>query len=161
MLARRWLRALLLCTAAVGVGDAAAIDKPPFSIDFANPRIQARADLAIVDSETPPPADAAWRPVQLPETWRSPERWRQGDNGWYRFILPGGVPEEAQSVYLWRFSMNAAVWFNGDWIGDVARALEITTNTAASYTKSLYRKLEVTNRAEATLEATRRGLIRP
>lgn len=45
-------------------------------------------------------------------------------------------------------------------IGDVARALEITPNTAASYTKSLYRKLEVTNRAEATLEATRRGLIR-
>ncbi|MCE9659610.1 MAG: response regulator transcription factor [Burkholderiales bacterium] len=45
-------------------------------------------------------------------------------------------------------------------IGDVAQALEITTNTAASYTKSLYRKLDVTNRAEATLEATRRGLIR-
>ena len=45
-------------------------------------------------------------------------------------------------------------------ISDVARALEITTNTAASYTKSLYRKLDVTNRAEATLEATRRGLIR-
>ena len=45
-------------------------------------------------------------------------------------------------------------------ISDVAQALEITTNTAASYTKSLYRKLDVTNRAEATLEATRRGLIR-
>jgi DNA-binding CsgD family transcriptional regulator len=42
----------------------------------------------------------------------------------------------------------------------VARSLQITPNTAASYTKSLYRKLEVTNRAEATLEATRRGLIR-
>jgi len=45
-------------------------------------------------------------------------------------------------------------------ISDVAQALAITTNTAASYTKSLYRKLDVTNRAEATLEATRRGLIR-
>ncbi|MEP7300935.1 MAG: response regulator transcription factor [Caldimonas sp.] len=45
-------------------------------------------------------------------------------------------------------------------IGEVAGALAISANTAASYTKSVYRKLEVTNRAEATLEATRRGLIK-
>jgi len=45
-------------------------------------------------------------------------------------------------------------------IGEVAAALAITAHTVASYTKALYRKLEVTNRAEATLEATRRGLIR-
>jgi DNA-binding NarL/FixJ family response regulator len=45
-------------------------------------------------------------------------------------------------------------------IGEVAGALALTANTVASYTKSLYRKLEVTNRAEATLEATRRGLIK-
>lgn len=45
-------------------------------------------------------------------------------------------------------------------IAEVATALSITPNTAASYTKALYRKLEVTNRAEATLEATRRGLIK-
>lgn len=46
-------------------------------------------------------------------------------------------------------------------ISDVARSLSITAHTAASYTKTLYRKLDVTNRAEATLEAARRGLIRP
>ncbi len=46
-------------------------------------------------------------------------------------------------------------------IRDVGHALAITAHTAASYTKSLYRKLAVTNRAEATLEAARRGLIRP
>jgi DNA-binding NarL/FixJ family response regulator len=45
-------------------------------------------------------------------------------------------------------------------IAEVARTLTLTPNTAASYTKALYRKLEVTNRAEATLEATRRGLIK-
>lgn len=46
-------------------------------------------------------------------------------------------------------------------IAQVADALQITANTAASYTKALYRKLDVTNRAEATVEAARRGLIRP
>ena len=45
-------------------------------------------------------------------------------------------------------------------IGQAAAALKVTPATAASYAKSLYRKLDVTNRAEATLEATRRGLIR-
>ena len=45
-------------------------------------------------------------------------------------------------------------------IGQAAAALGIAASTAASYAKTLYRKLDVTNRAEATLEATRRGLIR-
>ncbi len=45
-------------------------------------------------------------------------------------------------------------------IGEVAAALALSAHTVASYTKTLYRKLEVTNRAEATLEATRRGLIK-
>jgi DNA-binding NarL/FixJ family response regulator len=44
-------------------------------------------------------------------------------------------------------------------IGQSATALHITAATATSYAKSLCRKLDVTNRAEATLEATRRGLI--
>ena len=41
----------------------------------------------------------------------------------------------------------------------VATMLGISPNTASTYTKSVYRKLGVTTRAEATLEATRRGLI--
>lgn len=46
-------------------------------------------------------------------------------------------------------------------IGQAATVLAVTPATAASYAKSLYRKLDVTNRAEATLEAARRGLIQP
>ena len=45
-------------------------------------------------------------------------------------------------------------------IAQAAGALGISSGTAASYTKTLYRKLDVTTRAEATLEATRRGLVR-
>lgn len=44
-------------------------------------------------------------------------------------------------------------------IGEAARALGVTPATAASYAKTLYRKLDVTSRAEATLEAARRGLL--
>jgi DNA-binding NarL/FixJ family response regulator len=46
-------------------------------------------------------------------------------------------------------------------VARVADLLDITRNTAAGYAKSVYRKLNVSSRAEATLEATRRGLVRP
>ncbi|MFP4182452.1 MAG: response regulator [Thiohalospira sp.] len=42
---------------------------------------------------------------------------------------------------------------------DIARALAITPNTAAGYIKAVYRKLEVSGRAEATLRAVERGLV--
>ncbi|WP_077279987.1 response regulator transcription factor [Thioalkalivibrio denitrificans] len=42
---------------------------------------------------------------------------------------------------------------------DIAMAMGIRPNTAASYIKSVYRKLRVSGRAEATLEAVRRGLV--
>ena len=41
----------------------------------------------------------------------------------------------------------------------VAEQLGISKNTAAGYLKDIYRKLEVNSRAEATLEAARRGLV--
>lgn len=44
-------------------------------------------------------------------------------------------------------------------VARVADMLGITRNTAAGYVKSIYRKLNVSSRAEATLAATRQGLI--
>ncbi len=41
----------------------------------------------------------------------------------------------------------------------VAEMLDITANTASSYVKEIYRKLDINSRAEATIEATRRGLV--
>lgn len=41
----------------------------------------------------------------------------------------------------------------------VAAALGISPHTAAGYVKEIYRKLSVSSRAEATLEAARRGFI--
>lgn len=42
---------------------------------------------------------------------------------------------------------------------DVARMLDISVNTAAAHLKNVYRKLNVSTRAEATLAAARRGLV--
>ena len=42
---------------------------------------------------------------------------------------------------------------------DTATALQLTRHTVAGYVKDIYRKLQINSRAEATLEATRRGLV--
>lgn len=44
---------------------------------------------------------------------------------------------------------------------DVAAELAISAYTVGDHVKSIYRKLQVSNRAEATLQAARRGLIPP
>ena len=45
-------------------------------------------------------------------------------------------------------------------VPQVAETLLLTRNTVAGYLKDIYRKLRVSTRAEATLEAARRGLVR-
>jgi len=44
-------------------------------------------------------------------------------------------------------------------LDDVANMLGITRNTTASYVKNIYKKLNISSRAEATLTAARMGLI--
>jgi len=44
---------------------------------------------------------------------------------------------------------------------EAADVLGITSNTVASHLKNIYGKLNVSNRAQATLEALRLGLVRP
>jgi len=97
---------------------AAAAAAPPFAVDRASPYLLWQADFAITDGAPPPGPGAAWQPVPLPDSWRGSQRWQRGRDGWYRFTLPGPAPAEPVSVYLWRFSMNAAVWFNGEPVGD-------------------------------------------
>ena len=42
---------------------------------------------------------------------------------------------------------------------DIAGALGMTRNTCATHIKAIYRKLRISSRAEAALEADRRGLL--
>lgn len=71
-----------------------------------------------------PPADTDrhhWQAVTLPDRWPI-RRYQSSDNGWYAFAL--NAPQAAlhdgdfQAIYLPRVNMNAAVWFNGQLLGD-------------------------------------------
>lgn len=44
-------------------------------------------------------------------------------------------------------------------VGEAAKLLGLTSHTVASYVKTIYSKLNVSSRAEAALEAARRGLV--
>ncbi len=46
-------------------------------------------------------------------------------------------------------------------VGEAADLLGLSRHTVAGYLKDIYRKLSVSSRAEATLEALRRGLVAP
>ena len=46
-------------------------------------------------------------------------------------------------------------------LGEVATVLALSRHTVSGYLKDIYRKLRVGTRAEATLEAARRGLVAP
>jgi signal transduction histidine kinase len=108
------LTAAIVLTAIAGVRAAA---QTPFEVHLDDPRMLAQAELAISDS-TVPPAAADWVAVTLPEDWRAETRYRLGQQGWYRFSLGHRAPpDESWSVYLWRFSMNAEVFMNGELIG--------------------------------------------
>lgn len=44
-------------------------------------------------------------------------------------------------------------------IHEVAKLLGVAENTVSTYVKNIYRKLDISSRAEAALEASRRGLV--
>ena len=77
------------------------------------------ADFQLSDAETPPSDGKDWREIQLPHLWGRANL--EGRQGWYRFKLPDEPFAEPYGIYLWRFSMNAAVWLNDEFIGDGGR----------------------------------------
>ncbi len=87
-----------------------------------SPWMRIEATRIASPAPNPPPSGAGWETVTWPETWRAPERYRQGVLGWYRFPLGAAPAADARwAVYLWRFSMNAQVWLNGHYLGSGGR----------------------------------------
>jgi signal transduction histidine kinase len=83
----------------------------------------------------PPPDRPGWETVALPDTWTI-ERRRVGTAGWYRFTFRTAmVPSELWGVYLPRVGMNAAVYVNGELVGDGG---PFTPDLARNWNRPLY-----------------------
>ncbi|MFQ5543114.1 MAG: ATP-binding protein [Nitrospiria bacterium] len=56
--------------------------------------------------------------VTLPDIWEE-SRYKNGRSGWYRFLIKKEhPPETVWAVYLPKLNMNAAIYFNGHFLGD-------------------------------------------
>lgn len=72
----------------------------------------------------------------------------------------GPAPEPAGDVHLSpREHETLSLISKGFTVAKVAEAMSISPNTAAGYVKEIYRKLNVSSRAEVAMEASRRGLL--
>ncbi len=66
---------------------------------------------------------------------------------------PDGLLTDREMDILWGIA-------KGFTYKDVAKRLEISSNTVPTHIKNIYRKLEVNSRSEAVFEAVQRGLIK-
>lgn len=77
-----------------------------------------QADFILLDTATPPAAnDPRWHPVRLPHALKREDADSTG--GWFRFrIQADAAPLAAQAIYVWWLNLNAAFYFNGEYLGD-------------------------------------------
>jgi DNA-binding NarL/FixJ family response regulator len=74
---------------------------------------------------------------------------------------PPGEPAEAQTPLTERETVVLQRVAKGYTLPEIALQLGLSRHTIADYIKQIYRKLDVSSRAEAALEAARRGLVKP
>lgn len=74
---------------------------------------------------------------------------------------PAGLSDEPETKLSNRERETLVLIAKGYKLPEVSEQLGVTRNTAAGFIKSIYRKLNISSRAEATLEATRMGLVDP
>lgn len=75
-----------------------------------------------------------------------------------KFFQP--VPPPSSTLLSPRETEVLTLIARGYTVRDVAEALDMSYNTAAGHLKSVYHKLSVNSRAEATMEAVRLGIVR-
>ncbi len=76
-------------------------------------------ELLLSASTTPPDQHIdGWQSISLPDPWSGTRYQSDSAQGWYRFNLDTPPPGELWGIYLPRLNMNAAVYFNGHYLGD-------------------------------------------
>lgn len=89
-----------------------------------NDDVREYSQAEFIVSDTMPAAnDPHWQAVSLPDLWSKHGYVER--SGWYRLRIPADrVPEQLQAIYLFRLHMTAAVYFNGELLGDGGRMEE-------------------------------------
>lgn len=79
------------------------------------------AEFIRLDTATPPATDdPRWHPVRLPHALKYEDIGATG--GWFRFhIRAENLPETPQAIYIWWLNLNAAFYFNHEFLGDGGR----------------------------------------
>jgi signal transduction histidine kinase len=91
-------------------------------------QVLSQADFTLTESVAPPPDSAPWQHQALPDAWpiqHAEAVTKDQHTGWYRlrFSMPDAF-DSLQSVYLPKLGLNAAVFLNGQFIGDGGRFSE-------------------------------------
>ena len=74
-------------------------------------------------------------------------------------VAPASVAAESEESLTPREAEVLGLLARGSRVVEVAARLGLTEQTVATYVKIIYRKLRISSRAEAALEAARRGLV--
>jgi len=87
------------------------------ALDIEDQPLLVNGSYLISDTPTPPGPNAAWRPLRLPDSVST--RQIAADRlGWIRLPVSQPAKSQVMAVYLWRYGMNAAVFFNDQFLGD-------------------------------------------
>ena len=83
-----------------------------------------QAEFILSDSATAPAAhDPRWHPVRLPYALQQADIAATG--GWFRFRFRAeSIPTAPQAIYVWWLNLNAAFYFNNEFLGDGGRFSE-------------------------------------
>lgn len=92
--------------------------------DAAGPEPIREAGILLVGGEVPPPDEAPWRPLSLPDDW-SRSRPEVGGDAWYRIEIDAPARgEQPIAVYIPRINMTGGAFLNGVALGDLGRLEE-------------------------------------
>jgi DNA-binding NarL/FixJ family response regulator len=99
------------------------------------------------------------RRIDLGEPPLSPSIARRILEYFTRQAAPGPIAQEPPEVLTARELDVLRLLGRGLRINEAARVLGLAHHTVAGYVKAIYRKLNIASRAEAAIEAVRRGLV--
>ena len=103
--------------------------------------------------------ETAWRPAEdkkEKDFWKQVQKETEAMNRWYPAYLKAGIREVVLSDVMKKILKLQADGYSKD---QIAGELGMTVSNVKYHTQQMYRRLNVSNKAEAVMEAGKRGLL--